>query len=85
MDLYKWDFFCIREILVDKNNVVYIARQPLIHENVGYNLFTYNLTETIRVTKVQDSHIEQCVNCEIKCNDNTISFLSKTKFRSQID
>lgn len=78
------NFFCIAEILVDKNNVVYIAGQPLIHENVGYNLFTYNLTETIRVMKVI-SHIEQCVNCEIKCNGNTISFLSKCKYRSQID
>lgn len=78
------NFFNILEILCDQENCIHIVGQLLHNEMLFDNLYSYVLTDVIKVMKINDS-IQQCVSMNIKIVDKTLRFISKSKIRTQID
>ncbi|XP_065088312.1 uncharacterized protein LOC135709828 [Ochlerotatus camptorhynchus] len=78
------NFYAIVEILCDQNNIVYIAGQQLHSKKLCHNIYSYALTDIIKVMRVNDT-IRQCINMCIKMNDRSLQFISKCKIRTQID
>lgn len=77
-------FYSIRNILCDKNNVIYIVGKQAIARKIHDNLYSYHLSDENRVIKV-DHTIQQCIAMRIEYKDTIDQFISRCKTRTQAD